>query len=44
MRDIIINLPVDGHNAPDRARGEVWTRQQTPDAELPSIGMTFLEM
>ena len=44
MRDIVIDLLVEGHDPADRAHGEVWSRQQTPDAELAGIGMAFLEM
>ena len=44
MRDVIINLPIDRHNPTDGAHGEVRTREQAPDAELPSIGMAFLQV
>ena len=44
MWDIIIDLPIEGHDPPDRAYGDILAGQQTPDTELPGIGMGFLEM
>src|SRR5262249_4054703 len=44
MRDIIIDLPIEGHHPPDRAHGDLLSGQETPDAELASIGMGFLEV
>ena len=44
MRDIIIDLPIEGHHPPDRAHGDILSGQETPDAELPSIWMGFLEV
>src|SRR4029453_1192493 len=41
MRDIIIDLPIEGHHPPDRAHGDILSGQETPDAELASIGMGF---
>jgi hypothetical protein len=44
MRDIIIDLSIEGHHPPDRAHGDILPGQETPDAELSSIGMGFLEV
>jgi hypothetical protein len=44
MGDGIIDLLVDGHNPTDRAHGEVRTREQAPETELPGVGMTFLQV
>ena len=44
MRDIIIDLPIEGHHPSNRAHRDILAGQQTPDAELPSIGMGVLEM
>ena len=44
MRDIIIDLPIEGHHPPDRAHGDILSGQETPEAELSSIGMGFLEV
>ncbi len=40
----IIALLVEGYNPADRAHGEVRVCQQAPQAELPGIGMAFLEV
>src|SRR4029453_7712591 len=44
MGDIIIDLPVEGHDPFDRAHGELWPPQQTPNPEPPSIWMPLLEV
>lgn len=44
MGDIIIDLPVEGHNPFDRAHGEIGPSQQTPDPESPRIRMPLLEV
>jgi hypothetical protein len=44
MREIIIELPVEGHDPFDRADGDVCPCQQAPDPEPAGIGMTRLEV
>jgi hypothetical protein len=44
MRDIIIELPVEGHDPFDRADGDICPCQQAPDPEPAGIGMTLLEV
>ena len=44
MWNIIIDLPIEGHHPPARAHGDILLGQETPDAELPRIGMGFLKV
>ena len=44
MRDILVDLLVECHDAADGAHRDVWSCQQAPDAELPGIGVSLLEM
>src|ERR687885_2448498 len=44
MGDIIIDLPVEGHDPFDRAHGEIRPPQQTPDPESSRIRMPLLEV
>ena len=43
MREIIIELPVEGHDPFDRADGDVRPCQQAPDPEPAGIGVSLLE-
>jgi hypothetical protein len=42
MRDIVIDLLVEGHNPCDRPHGNLGVAQETPDPELAGIRMAFL--
>src|SRR5262249_26954412 len=44
MRDVIIDLPIEGHHPPDGAHGDILSGQETPDAELASVRMGLLEV
>ena len=44
MRNIVIELPAEGHDPFDRADGYLRPRQQTPDPEPARIGVTLLEV
>src|SRR3989442_3747797 len=44
MGDVIIDLPVEGHDPFDRAHREIGPPQQTPDPEPTRIRMPFLEV
>src|SRR4030095_1179958 len=44
MRDIVIDLLIEGHNAADRTLRKVWACPETPDAELACIWMPLLEV
>ena len=44
MGDIIIDLPVEGHDPFDRTHGEIRPPQQTPDPEPTCIRMPLLEV
>jgi hypothetical protein len=44
MRDIGIELLIEGHDPAYRPDREFTPTQQTPDTELPGIGMPFLEL
>jgi insertion element IS1 protein InsB len=44
MGDILIDLPVEGHDAPHGAHGNLRVAEETPDAELPRIRMALLEV
>src|SRR5438128_6827680 len=44
MGDILRDLPVEGHDAPHGAHGNLRVAEQTPDATLPRIRMALLEV
>jgi hypothetical protein len=44
MRDIRIDLLIQGHNTADGPLRQVGTSQETPDAELAGIRMPLLEV
>ena len=44
LGDIIIDLPVEGHDPFDRAHGEIRPPQQTPEPEPTCIWMPLLEV
>jgi hypothetical protein len=44
MRDILIDLLIERHDAADGAHRDLWSCQQAPDAELAGIGMALLEL
>jgi hypothetical protein len=44
VRDISIDLLIQDHNTADGPLRQVWTSQETPDAELTGIRMPLLEV
>lgn len=42
--DILIDLPVEGHDAAHRTHRNIRSRSQTPEAKLPSIRMPLLQV